>query len=150
MKIHIDADGCPVVNQTVAMALLYGLPCVIVCDTAHRIERDGATTVTVSQGSDSADYYIVNNAQKGDVVITQDYGLAAMCLSKRVYAINQDGREYTDDNISGLLEFRAAAKKIRNAGGRLKGNPKRTENQNKQFISGLKSLLDRLITEEVR
>ena len=141
MKIFIDADGCPVVRNTVKIAKQFNISCVIICDTAHRIEHDGAETIVVDQGADSADFRLVNLIGKGDIVITQDYGLAAMCLSKQAVVLNQDGKQYTEENISGLLEFRAIGKKIRRSGGRTKGMPKRTMQQNLDFEEALKDIL---------
>ena len=141
MKIYIDADGCPVVRNTVKIAKQFNISCVIVCDTAHRIEHDGAETIVVEQGADSTDFRLVNLIGKGDIVITQDYGLAAMCLSKQAVVLNQDGKQYTEENISGLLEFRAIGKKIRRSGGRTKGMPKRTMQQNLDFEGALKDIL---------
>lgn len=144
MKIYIDADGCPVVKNTIKIAKQFSIPCVIICDTSHRIELDGAETIVVSQGADSVDFRLVNMIQKGDIVVTQDYGLAAMCLGKSAIAIHQDGKQYTNDNISGLLEFRAIGKKIRRSGGRTKGLPKRTEQQNIDFEKALYDILKSL------
>lgn len=141
MKICIDADGCPVVKNTIKIAKQFSIPCVIICDTSHRIELDGAETIVVSQGADSVDFRLVNMIQKGDIVVTQDYGLAAMCLGKSAIAIHQDGKQYTNDNIGGLLEFRAIGKKIRRSGGRTKGLPKRTEQQNIDFEKALYDIL---------
>ena len=141
MKIYIDADGCPVVNITVRLAEKYGVECVILCDTAHRIEREDVQTIVVEKGADSVDFRLVNMLSKGDIAITQDYGLAAMCLGRAALAINQDGKQYTADNISGLLEFRAINKKIRRSGGRTKGMPKRTHLQDEQFEASLEGLL---------
>ena len=141
MELFIDADGCPVTDLAVRLAGQYHIPCTIFCDTAHRIERDGAATITVSKGADSVDFALVNRIHAGDVVVTQDYGLAAMCLSRKAIPIHQDGMVYTDDNIDGLLFFRAAAKKIRNAGGRLKGPSRRTKEQDKAFAAALEQLL---------
>ena len=141
MKIFIDADGCPVVRNTVKIAKQFNISCVIICDTAHRIEHDGAETIVVEQGADSTDFRLVNLIGKGDIVITQDYGLAAMCLSKQAVVLNQDGKQYTEENISGLLEFRAIGKKIRRSGGRTKGMPKRTMQQNLDFEEALKDIL---------
>jgi len=141
MELFIDADGCPVTDLAVRLAGQYHIPCTIFCDTAHRIERDGAATVTVSKGADSVDFALVNRIHAGDVVVTQDYGLAAMCLSRKAIPIHQDGMVYTDDNIDGLLFFRDAAKKIRNAGGRLKGPSRRTKEQDKAFAAALEQLL---------
>ena len=142
MKIYIAADGCPVVRITLKIARAYGIPCVIICDTAHRIEYEGAETIVVSQGLDSVDFRLVNLISKGDIVITQDYGLAAMCLGKKAIVLHQDGKQYTNDNISGLLEFRAIGKKIRRNGGRTKGLQKRTVQQDLEFERVLVELLE--------
>lgn len=144
MKIFIDADGCPVVRNTVKLAKQFNISCVIICDTAHRIEHDGAETIVVEQGADSVDFRLVNLIGKGDIVITQDYGLAAMCLSKQAVVLNQDGKQYTGENISGLLEFRAIGKKIRRSGGRTKGMPKRKQEQNLDFETELRKQLEKV------
>ena len=143
MRIFIDADGCPVVDIAVRTALKYGIECTIICDTAHSINREGAVTIIVDKGADSADFRLVNLVSAGDIAITQDYGLAAMCLSKRAVVLNQDGKQYTEDNISGLLEFRAVSAKIRRSGGRTKGMPKRTSQQNTEFEQSLIKIIDR-------
>lgn len=141
MRILIDADGCPVVDLTVGIAVKSGIECIILCDTSHEFKRDGAETIVVEKGADSVDFKLVNLVREGDVVVTQDYGLAAMCLAKGAYVINQDGKEYTSDNISGLLEFRAIHKKIRRSGGHFKGMPKRTEAQDKAFEKAFEELV---------
>lgn len=141
-RILIDADGCPVVDETITICKTYNIECLILCDTSHQFNKEGATTLTFSKGSDSVDFALVNMLQKGDIVITQDYGLSAMCLAKSVRVINQDGREYTNDNIDALLLSRHTAKKIRKSGQRLKGNKKRTTEQDKAFITSLTSIIN--------
>ncbi len=141
MTVLIDADGCPVVDITVRLAKKHRVPCVILCDTAHVFERDGVQTITVSKGSDSVDFALVNMVKLGDVVITQDYGLAAMCLARRAVPVSQDGIVYDESNIDALLLQRHTAKKIRMAGGRLKGNTKRTPEQNARFENKLAEIL---------
>ena len=141
MELFIDADGCPVTDIAVSLAARYHIPCTLICDTSHRMEREGAKTIIVSKGADSADFTLVNLVKRGDLVVTQDYGLAAMCLSRGAVPMHQDGMIYTNDNIDGLLFFRAAAKKIRNAGGRLKGPSKRTKEQDRAFSAALETLL---------
>lgn len=143
MRILIDADGCPVVDETVRIAGQFHLECLILCDTSHRIERDGAQTMVFSKGADSVDFALVNLLRPGDVVVTQDYGLAAMCLARSALAPDQNGMEYTADNIDALLLARHTAKKIRNAGGRLKGPAKRTLAQDRAFSEALVRLLQR-------
>ena len=142
MKVFIDADACPVVNETVMLCREFEKECIIICDTSHRIEKDGAQTIIVEKGSDSADFKLVNMLGKSDLAITQDYALAAMALSKGARIINQNGMEYTDKNIDSLLMSRFIAKKIRNSGGRLKGPSKRTKEQTESFIEKLREILE--------
>jgi uncharacterized protein YaiI (UPF0178 family) len=142
MELFIDADGCPVTNIAVRLAAQFHIPCTLICDTSHQMDRPGVRTIVVSKGADSADFTLVNLIRPGDLVVTQDYGLAAMCLSRKAVPIHQDGMVYTNENIDGLLFFRAAAKKIRNAGGRLKGPSKRTKEQDKAFEAALIRLLE--------
>ena len=144
MQIFIDADGCPVTKLTVRVAKEKEIPCTIICDTSHMFDIPDVKVITVENGADSADFRLVNLVQKGDIAVTQDYGLAAMCLSKGAFVLHQDGKQYTEDNISGLLEFRAISKKIRKAGGRLKGNPKRTPEQDLAFEAALRQLIESL------
>ena len=141
MRIFIDADGCPVVDIAVRLSREAGITCFLLCDTAHELHKDGAETYVFDKGADSVDFALVNLVHRGDVVVTQDYGLAAMCLSRGAIPIHQDGMVYTDENIDGLLFFRAAAKKVRSAGGRLKGPARRTKEQDKAFAAALEQLL---------
>lgn len=143
MRVLIDADGCPVVDIAVRLAGKAAAECVILCDTSHVFEKEGARTVTVSKGADSVDFALVNMIQPGDIVVTQDYGLAAMCLARGARVLSQDGMEYSDANIGALLLQRHHAKKIRTAGGRLKGSAKRNASQNDAFEAALDTILKR-------
>ena len=144
MKILIDADGCPVVDITVRTAKKYGVRCVIICDTAHVFDRDGAETLIVEKGADSVDFRLVNMLSKGDIAVTQDYGLAAMCLARGAVPISQNGLIYSSKNIDELLFSRYVSKKIRMAGGRLKGPSKREPEQDEKFEKTLDSLLSKM------
>lgn len=146
-KLLIDADGCPVVNEAIAVAGKFGIPVLLLCDTSHEMQRAGAETIVVSKGADAADFALVNRVGKGDIVVTQDYGLAAMVLAKRGVPIDQNGRVYTDDNIGSLLGSRHVAKKIRQGGGRLKGPKKRRPEQDRQFEESLGLLLEKLASQ---
>ncbi len=141
MQLLIDADACPVVAIASDLANQYGLKCIAFCDTSHVIYRETMETIVVSQGADSVDFVLVNQAQKGDIVVTQDYGLAAMCLAKGAYPIRQDGLIYTQDNIEGLLQARYTADKMRKSGGRVKGQKKRTAEDDKRFAQNLEKLI---------
>ena len=141
MTVFIDADGCPVVDITIRIAKEAEIDCVIICDTSHVFEKPGVKTITVSQGNDSVDFALVNMVKKGDIAVTQDYALAAMLLARGAVPISQDGMVFHEGNIDALLMQRHTAKKIRMAGGRLKGPSKRTQEQNTVFEQNLKKLL---------
>lgn len=145
MKVLIDADACPVVDIAVKLCAKYHVDCVLLCDTAHAIYREGVQTLIFDKGADSVDFALVNRAAPGDLVVTQDYGLASMCLGKRVRVLHQDGWEYTLDNISGLMEQRHAAKQYRLSGGRTKGPSKRTRFQDQCFAHALALLLQQTL-----
>lgn len=141
MKVLIDADGCPVVDMTVKLCGKYRVSCIILCDTAHEMQREGAQTLTFDKGADSVDFALVNRICAGDLVITQDYGLASMCLACKAFVLHQDGWTYTEDNIGALLFQRAESRRYRASGGRLKGPAKRTRQQDQTFYNALEQLL---------
>ena len=117
MNILIDADGCPVVDLTLQIAKRFGVPVIILCDTSHQIEREGAQTLVFDKGADSVDFALVNRVKPGDVVVTQDYGLASMCLAKCARVLNQNGMEYSScrsNLLKGLLYCRIRCRKIKN------------------------------------
>lgn len=141
MKVLVDADACPVVDIAISLCNTYQIPCMLLCDTTHEFYRDGAQTLILDKGADSVDYAIVQRVTPGDIVITQDYGLASMCLARSARVLHQDGWEYTADNIDGLLLVRHEAQKHRASGGRTKGPKKRTAAQNYSFRQALQIML---------
>ncbi len=145
MKVFMDADACPVVDITVSLCQKYRIPCILMCDTAHILHREGAQSLIFDKGADSVDFALVNRVTPGDIVITQDYGLASMCLGRRARILHQDGWEYTEFNISGLMEQRHAAKKFRAAGGRTKGPAKRRKEQDAAFAQALEQMLQQSV-----
>ncbi len=147
MKILVDADACPVKGIIVSVAKAFNLEVLMVVDTSHEINDGYSTVITVDKGADSADIYLINKAQANDVVVTQDYGVAAMALGKKCYAIDQNGREYTKDNIDSLLLSRHIGKKIRRSGGRINSVPKRTKEDDKNFESTFRQLIEKILTQ---
>ena len=145
MKVLVDADACPVVDITVKLCKQYHIPCTLLCDTAHTMHREGADTLVFDKGADSVDYALVNRVAAGDIVITQDYGLASMCLARSARILHQDGWEYTPYNIDALLFQRHEARKLRSAGGRMKGPSKRTSAQDQAFYDSLEKLLQQTV-----
>ena len=141
MRVLVDADGCPVVDITVRICETAGVECLLLCDTAHQIIRPSATTLVFDKGADSVDFAIANRVSTGDIVITQDYGLASMCLAKNAKVLHQDGWQYTEDNIGALLFQRHESRKYRAGGGRSKGPAKRTALQDKAYAQALQTIL---------
>lgn len=133
MKIIVDADACPVYKNTVKIAKKFNIPCVLVCDFNHELKPEYGEVVTVDKGHDNADFKIVSLYEKGDLVITQDYGLATLILSKSGSAMHQSGTLYTSENIVRLLFERFLSAKLRRSG-RKTGNMKKfTKEQIQEF-----------------
>ena len=141
MKIFIDGDGCPVIDITIKVAEENNVGCVLITDTSHIFDKYNIEVVTVSKGADSVDFALVNMIKSGDIVVTQDYGLAAMCLARKAIPINQNGMVYTNENIDSLLFTRHISKKIRMSGGRIKGPSKRGKENDEIFEKELKKLI---------
>ena len=145
MKVFVDADACPVVDITIKLCKKAEVTCVLLCDTAHELYREGVQTLVFDKGADSVDFALVNRVSPGDIVVTQDYGLASMCLAKQAIVLHQDGWRYTDDNIGALLFQRSESRRYRASGGRIKGPSKRTKQQDQQFEQALCCLLQQTV-----
>ncbi|MEG0290772.1 MAG: DUF188 domain-containing protein [Erysipelotrichaceae bacterium] len=144
MNIWIDADGCPVVDETIDLSIYYDCKVSIVCDYAHAYQNEEADIILVDTGSDSVDYALLSRVKAGDVVVTQDYGLAALVLSKQGYAINQYGQEYHDGNIDELLMKRAISQSYRKHH-KFDHIAKRTNKDDEAFIEGFHQLMNRIL-----
>jgi uncharacterized protein YaiI (UPF0178 family) len=147
-RILVDADACPVKDIILRMAKRRNIPVTMVIDTSHELHDGYSTVITVDKGSDSADFVIVGMATRHDVVVTQDYALAALILAKGASAIDQNGMAYTSDNIDSLLERRYIGQKIRRGGGRTKGPKKRTREDDERFEAAFGRMLDSLDKSE--
>ncbi|WP_303818137.1 YaiI/YqxD family protein [Selenomonas ruminantium] len=150
MRIYVDADACPVVRQTEEVAQKYDVAVTLLCDTNHVLRSDYSEVKVIGAGADAVDIALVNLCRAGDVVVTQDYGVATMALGKKAYAIHQNGWQYTSENIERLLMERHLTKKARRAAGKhhLKGPRKRSEDDNLQYREKLEKLLVRLLEAE--
>lgn len=144
MKVLIDADGCPVVNIILQVCSENCIPCYLLSDTSHEFRQSGVHTLVFDKGQDSVDFALVNRIDPGDLVVTQDYGLASMCLSRKARILHQDGWEYTPDNIDALLFQRHASRKIRASGIRMKGSRKRSPSQNTAFETAIRQILQNI------
>ena len=143
MNLLIDADACPVTDIAIKIGKQHQVPATLFCDDAHAFSRTDVQVVTVMRGADSVDFALLNRASKGDVVVTQDYGLAAMCLAKGARVIRQDGLIFTDENILPLLNQRHETKKRLRAGGRVHGPKKRDSAQDEAFETALNALFSK-------
>ncbi len=141
MTLIIDADGCPVRKEAIKLAKRFGIKAIVVSDINHMINDRYAEIITVDKGFDSVDFRIVGIMDKGDLVITQDYGLASLVLSKGGYAMDQNGMIYDNDNIEMLLLRRHVSKNIRRSGGKVKGPSKRKREDDLLFESKLEAFL---------
>ena len=142
MMIYIDADACPVVRIAERIAREHHIPVTLLCDTSHQLTSDYSSIRVIGEGADAVDIALINLCRRGDIVITQDYGVAALALGKGAKAIHQSGRQYTDENIDGLLMERHLAGKARRGGKqRLKGPAKRTDEDDRRFADSLEALI---------
>ena len=146
MQIFVDADACPVVDIVESIAEKYNIPTTLLCDTNHVLFSDYSKVIVVGAGADAVDYKLISICHKGDVVVSQDYGVAAMALGKGAYAIHQSGKWYTNENIDQMLMERHLAKKARNAKKKkhLKGPAKRTSEDDVRFEQSLERLIEKL------
>ena len=149
MKILVDADACPVVKQVEKVAKRYNIPTVLLCDTSHIMNTTYSEVKIIGSGADAVDFTLVNMCQKGDIAVTQDYGVAAMVLSKGGYCIHQSGKIFTDDNIGGLLMDRHLAKKARMSKSKnhMKGPKKRTQADDETFEASFESLIKKILNK---
>ncbi len=141
MKIIVDADACPVKKIIEDLARKSAIKVIMVSNYHHMINSEYAQLVVVDAASQSADLAIVNYAQKGDIVVTQDYGLASMALAKQAQVIHPQGNIYTLENIDGLLMQRYVNQKARRSRERISGPRKRQAEDDRHFQTSLERLL---------
>lgn len=140
-KILVDGDGCPVVEETIAVAQAFGIRVVLIADTSHDLLFEGAETMIADKGKDRTDFILLQNVEKNDIVVTQDYGLAALVLSRGAYPVSQNGLLYTNENIEGLLAKRHMGTILRKHKKYRTTIKKRTHEDDKNFQDGLYTLL---------
>jgi uncharacterized protein YaiI (UPF0178 family) len=147
VKIFIDADGAPWRDLVIERAQRHGVAVVMVADYSHVLSvRNGVEQVVVDGGRDAADFAIINRVQEGDLVITQDAGLASLILPKRAAVISPRGFEFTEGSMGRRLTHRWLNRKIRMAGGRIKGPPPLSQDDRQRFLA----LLEKKIMTSIR
>ena len=141
MEIYVDADACPVKEIIVNIAKKNTIPVTMLIDTSHVLNDGYSKIITVEQGRDSVDIKLINLVKKGDIVVTQDFGVAAMALGRGAYALNQNGLIYSNNNMDRLLFERHLGQKIRRSGGKTGTIKKRTKDNDIDFEKALLSLI---------
>lgn len=152
MRIYVDADACPVVKIVEQVAKENNVPVTLLCDTNHVLTSDYSEVKVIGAGADAVDFALVNLCRKSDIVVTQDYGVAAMALGKGAFAIHQSGKWYTNENIDQMLMERHLNKKVRRASGKnhLKGPKKRTPEDDERFRESFRKLVYSLNGEPIK
>ena len=142
MTVFVDADACPVTRLTEEISKKHGIPVMLLCDTNHVLTSDYSEVRIVGAGADAVDLALINLCKSGDIVVTQDYGVAALALGKGAKAVHQSGRWYTEENIDALLMERHLAKKARRSGRHhLKGPAGRTVEDDRRFAESFEQLV---------
>ena len=143
MQVFVDADACPVVGIVEKIANEHKVPVTLLCDTNHVLSSDYSEVIVVGAGADAVDYKLISICYKGDIVVSQDYGVAAMALGKGAYAIHQSGKWYTNDNIDQMLMERHLNKKARRSSHKnhIKGPKRRTEEDDERFAQSFEKML---------
>ena len=143
MQILVDADACPVKQIIVRLAKRRNIPVTMLIDTSHELNDSYSTVITVDKQADSVDFALMSLLTRDDVVVTQDFGLAAMAIGKGAKAVNQNGLVFTNENMDKLLLERHIGQKVRRGGGRTKGPAKRGKADDARFEAALELLLSR-------
>ncbi|WP_138203840.1 YaiI/YqxD family protein [Haloimpatiens lingqiaonensis] len=146
MRILVDADACPGRDIIERASKESQVEVIMFCDLNHVIKSSYSKVVYADSGFQSVDMKLANEAQKGDIVVTQDFGVATMALSKRAYAIGPKGYIYNDDNIDKLLFERHISSKVRRAGGKTSNAKKRSAEDDKRLYENLKFLIEKSLS----
>ncbi|MEY8371175.1 YaiI/YqxD family protein [Aerococcaceae bacterium 50-4] len=147
MKIFIDGDGSPTKTETIQLAHKYDLTVVLVTSIDHfsnKLTADSVETVYVDRGNDAADFKILSLISAGDILVTQDYGLASLALPKAT-VIHYSGMVYTEFNIDQLLRQRYEGQQMRKAKLRTKGPKPFTAEDRLHFIQALETMIQEKI-----
>ena len=144
MKIYVDADACPVKDIIISEGSKAGIAVTLVTSFSHFSNAEqppGVETIYVDSGADAADYRIMKLAQKGDIIVTQDYGLASLGLAKGCTVLHHTGYSYTNENIDQLLQTRYLSAMARKGGKRTKGPKPFTTEDREKFRGLFKSVI---------
>lgn len=145
MQIYVDADACPVKDVIIEEAGTHEKNVILVSSISHFSLKELPSfvrTVYVDAGAEAADYKLMQLLKAGDVLVTQDHGLASLALAKQVRVLNQKGFEYSGKNIEKLLEQRYYSAMQRKSGKRTKGPSPFTSKDKDAFRHLIRSVLE--------
>ena len=146
MRILVDADACPVVQQVESVARWHRVPVTLLCDTNHVLRSDYSEVKVIGAGADAVDFVLINLCHAGDVVVTQDRGVAAMALGKSAFAIHQDGWQYVDDNMDSIKTKSPSIQRL--YWRHLQRAHKRTAEDDENFLVNFDRLLSEIAEHE--
>ena len=142
-RIIVDADACPVKQEIIHIGQETLASVIFVASFAHYMSNfEGAKIIYVDQSDQSADLYIANMIRQGDIIITDDYGLAAILLKPSVRVLSFRGVEFTNENIQSLLSSRHESAKLRRGGQKTKGPKPFTKEDRENFVESLRKILN--------
>ncbi|BBE31210.1 UPF0178 protein [Tepiditoga spiralis] len=150
MRILVDGDACPVKNIIIEIAKKYNIEVIIFASTDHNINIDYAKIIKVAPGRDSVDLVLINSSKEKDIVITNDYGLASLALSKKTIPISFSGIIFNEFNIDSFLMSRYLGAKSRRSGKNIKGPSKRTKEDDIKFKNSFLTIIKRGIKNEYK
>ncbi|MDP4179008.1 MAG: YaiI/YqxD family protein [Bacillota bacterium] len=143
MRIIVDADGCPGRSIIENLGKKFNIPVIMYCDINHILSSDYASVKYMDSGFQSVDMAIANEAFANDIIVTQDFGVAAMVLGKNCSAISPKGYIYDDDNMDRLLFERHISQKVRRSGGKTSNPKKRKTEDDERLYKNLLKLIEK-------
>jgi uncharacterized protein YaiI (UPF0178 family) len=144
-RILVDGDSCPSRDLIARTGKEKNASVIVYCDMNHIIQEEGYSVKYVDSGFQAVDMVIANEAKAGDIVVTGDYGVAAMALAKGAVPINQNGIIYSDENMNKLLFERHLSQKVRRSGNRVSGPSKRTKEHDEKFYNVFRQLISNML-----
>ncbi|MBA2873515.1 YaiI/YqxD family protein [Thermaerobacillus caldiproteolyticus] len=147
--IFVDADACPVKSEIFWLARKYNILSVFVSSYNHVSRSEEMKWVYVDTEKEAVDLYILNRAVKGDVVVTQDIGLASMLVNRGIYVISPRGKVYEEREMDNILHLRYLQAKQRRQGIYQKGAKRFSNEERRVFLQGFEKILSKLAGNSV-
>ena len=140
--VYVDADACPVKEETYRVARRYEVPVTLVANSWMRVPNDGSVELVVVKGDlDAADDWIAEHAAEGDVVVTADVPLAARCVARKARVVSPRGKEFTEDSVGDAVATRDLLTQLREAGMVSTGPPPFDKRDRSRFLQTLDTVM---------